>query len=108
MEQGIILAVVLSICDHLRRSYKPNDVLLVRRPTGRIATVPLATGTQLEPGLVGYRFAASLYYANANRFQEEILGLCQRCAVAPVEWLCVDALQPSSTSTSAARRPCVT
>ena len=90
VEQGIILAVILSICDHLRRSYKPNDVLLVRRSPGHVATVPLDTGAQLLPGLIGYRFAASLYYTNANRFQEEILGLVN-AATTPVEWLCIDA-----------------
>ena len=32
-------------------------------------------GGQLVPGLVVYRFASGLYYANANRFNEEILAL---------------------------------
>jgi len=37
--------------------------------------VPVATGGQLVPGLVVYRFTSGLYYANANRFNEEVLSL---------------------------------
>ena len=37
--------------------------------------MPVAQGGQLVPGLVVYRFASGLYYANANRFNEEILAL---------------------------------
>ncbi len=34
VEQGILLAIVLSILDHLRFSYKPNDAVLVRGADG--------------------------------------------------------------------------
>ncbi len=37
--------------------------------------MPVAEGGQLVPGLTVYRFSSGLYYANANRFNEEILGL---------------------------------
>jgi anti-anti-sigma regulatory factor len=90
VEEGIILAAVLSVIDHLRRSYRPNNAVLVRRPSGRLKAMPLAPGAQTLPGLVVYRFAASLYYANANRFSEEILELTKG-ADPPVEWLCIDA-----------------
>ena len=90
VEQGIILAIVLSVVDHLRRSYKPNNVVLVRQPDGRLAASPLASGGQALPGLVVYRFGASLYYANANLFSEEILALTTSTDP-PVEWLCIDA-----------------
>ena len=36
-----------------------------------------------------YRFGASLYYANSNRFTEEIRGLLDRDEGAPT-WICVD------------------
>ena len=36
-----------------------------------------------------YRFGASLYYANANRFTEEVRGLLDRDGGAPT-WICMD------------------
>ena len=75
VEQGILLAIVLSILDHLRRSYKPNDTVLVRTPHDTLASRPVAEGGQAAPGLVVYRFAASLYYANANHFADEVRQL---------------------------------
>jgi high affinity sulfate transporter 1 len=90
VEQGIILAIVLSIVDHLRRSYRPNDAVLVRLPSGQLKAAPLSAGVQVAPGLVVYRFATSLYYANANRFNEEILELTE-AADPRVLWLCLDA-----------------
>lgn len=57
--------------------------LLLRNPLGPIGAsasghpkaAPVAPGLQSEPGIVVYRFAADLYYANTNRFNEEILEL---------------------------------
>ncbi len=74
VEQGIVLAIVLSIVAHLRRSYAPRTAVF--RP---------------EPGLVVYRWTASLYFANATRFEEEVLALAKPNGK-PVEWLCVDAV----------------
>ena len=89
VEQGILLAIVLSIIDHLRRSYKPNDTVLVRTRDDKLASRPAADGGQAAPGLVVYHFAASLYYANANRFAEEVRHLTG--GDSGVRWLCVDA-----------------
>lgn len=96
VEQGILLAIVLSLLDHIRRSYHPRDTLLVKDDSGRWRTMPIpatlgapSTATDAEPGLVVYRFAASLYYANANRFTEEIRGILDRPGGAP-QWVCID------------------
>ncbi|MGE5226379.1 MAG: SulP family inorganic anion transporter, partial [Planctomycetaceae bacterium] len=96
VEQGILLAIVLSLLDHLRRGYRPRDSVLVRDGEGRWHTRPLPgpsapdADLEAEPGLVVYRFSASLYYANANRFVEEIRGIVGRPAGRP-RWLCVEA-----------------
>ncbi len=90
VEQAIILAIVLSIVDHLRNSYRPNDTVLVASEAGHLASARVAPGVVTEPGLVVYHFAASLYYANANRFNEEVLTLVGDGAPA-VRWLVVDA-----------------
>lgn len=90
VEQAIVLAIVLSVIDHLRRSYHPNDTVVVTADSGHFVTAPVAPGLATEPGLVVYRFAASLYYANANRFNEEILELVGEGAP-NVRWLVVEA-----------------
>jgi MFS superfamily sulfate permease-like transporter len=89
VEQGIVGAVVVSILAHLRRSYRPNDSVLVVRHTGDIKAVPVAPGVTTIPGLIVYRFANSLYFANASHFGTEILELVDS-AEEEVQWLCVD------------------
>jgi sulfate permease, SulP family len=90
VEQAIVAAIIFSIIDHLRRSYHPNDSVIVEGTGGHAKAAPAEPGTQTEPGLVVYRFAASLYYANANRLNQEILALVDE--VEPkVRWLVLDA-----------------
>ena len=90
VEQGVVVAIVVSILNHLRRSYHPNNTVLVRRAAGGYTEAPVAVGGQMAPGLVVYRFSASLYYANASRLTEEVLQLVG--AGAPdVRCLCIDA-----------------
>ncbi len=90
VEQGIILAIVISVIAHLRHSYKPYDRLLVPTEKGRWRNVPLADGAEAAEGLLVYRFGASLYYANTARFAADVLNLV-RHAPSPVRWLCLDA-----------------
>jgi high affinity sulfate transporter 1 len=98
VEQGIILAIVMSLVDHLRRSYKPRDTLLSAMGSGRWQSVPIAwneDGPVAEaddavPGLVVYRFGGSMYYANTNRFIQELHAIMSRGS-GPPTWLCIDA-----------------
>jgi SulP family sulfate permease len=88
VEQGIILAMLLSIVEHIDHSYHPRDRLLSVDPAGRVTTTPIADGTQAAPGLAVYRFGTGLYYANASRFTEEILELVE-LASPKLRWLAV-------------------
>ncbi len=97
VEQGILLAIVLSLLDHIRRSYHPKDTVLVRDDDGRWRALPLPSGepsvpgpSEAAPGLVIYRFGASLYYANANRLTQEIRGVVGS-PQGPPRWLCIEA-----------------
>src|SRR6476619_4065558 len=91
VEQVILLAIVLSILDHLRFSYKPNDAVLVPDADGAWKERPLEQAAQAVPGLAVYRFGANLYYANANRFADQVRTLSLgRDGDAP-RWICVDA-----------------
>jgi SulP family sulfate permease len=90
VEQGIVVAIVASIIDHLRRSYRPPTAVLLPDDDdqGWHSTIPSADERSIE-GMVVYRFAAPLYYANSSHFSEEILAFAE--ASEPVEWICVDA-----------------
>jgi MFS superfamily sulfate permease-like transporter len=64
--------------------------VLVGGPDGRLRPADVSTHGYAAPGLVIYRFSHSLYYANAAKFQNEVLELT-RPGGPPVSWLCVDA-----------------
>lgn len=51
IEQGVILAMILSVIDHLRRSYRPNDTVLTLAADGHLHAVPLHDGVPISPGL---------------------------------------------------------
>jgi MFS superfamily sulfate permease-like transporter len=89
VEQGILLAIALSLFRHVRHSYRPHTMMLAPDATGMWLPVPAAPGTMTDPGLIVYRFGADLFYANANRFADEVRALVQR-APAPVRWFIVD------------------
>ena len=94
VEQGIILAIVLSLVIHVQRGYRPMDSMVVRGPGGHQLMVPFervavsGAESELAPGLVVYHFGASLYYANANRLTEEVRTILDRPGGAPA-WLCL-------------------
>jgi SulP family sulfate permease len=90
IEQAIILAIALSIIEHIGHSYRPFDRLVTLSPSGERGFAPLDAGTQALPGLVIYRFGSGLYYANGNRFTEEVVRLVEE-ATQPVRWLVVSA-----------------
>ncbi|MGB5292100.1 MAG: SulP family inorganic anion transporter, partial [Lysobacterales bacterium] len=101
VEQGILLAIVLSLVDHTRHGYRPKNVLL--KPTGEGAwkARPMTTAAQAEPGLVVYRFTHSMYYANSQQLSEEVTRLVQD-ADPPVKWFCFDVSAVDDVDFSAA------
>ena len=56
VEQGILLAIALSIFRHVRHSYSPHAMLLAPDVTGRWVPGPATPGKETEPGLIVYRF----------------------------------------------------
>lgn len=89
VEQGIVLAIILSVIEHVSHSYRSTDTLLVEGGD-YLRHTPLAEGRTFAPGLLIYQFGASLYYANASRFTEEVIGVVEG-ASSPVRWLVIDA-----------------
>lgn len=91
VEQGVLLAIVLSVIDHLRRSYRPNDRVVVESGSDhRTRSLPFDPTSRLVPGLAVYRFGASLYYANAEHFSSEVLAFGGE-GRPELRWLCLDA-----------------
>ena len=82
VEQGILLAIVLSIIDHTRRGYQPKNAVLERIGTGHWMTHPVASQIQAVPGLMIYRFTYSMYYANSRQLSEEVTALMSDRATA--------------------------
>jgi len=89
VEQGIVLAIVASIIDHMRRSYRPGTAVLQHGPDNSWHGVPAEPHARSLPGLVVYRFAGTLYYANASMFFEQTSAFAN--AADPPTWLCLDA-----------------
>ena len=101
VEQGIILAIVLSLIDHTRRGYRPKNVVMVPAESGILQARPVATRAQALPGLLVYRFTHSMYYANAEQLSEEITDLANN-SEPPLRWLCLDASSVDDVDYSAA------
>ena len=102
VEQGILLAIALSLVQHVRHSYQPNTMVLAPGVTGRWEPAPATPGSQTEPGLIIYRFGADLFYANADRFADEVRSLVDK-APASVRWFVLDAGTVTDLDYSAAR-----
>ena len=102
VEQGILLAMILSLLRIVRHSYHPHTGVMVLNQLGTWDLDPVAPGRMTEPGLVLYHFGAALFYANANRFAEEVTCLVGQ-APSQVRWLIVDAEAITNLDYSAAR-----
>ena len=102
VEQGILLAVVLSLLRIVRNSYRPHTGVLVVNEGDIWQVVPAVPGAVTKPGLVIYRFGAALFYANASLLAEQIRGLVGPTP-SPVRWLVVDAEAITNVDYTAAR-----
>jgi SulP family sulfate permease len=101
VEQGILLAIVLSLLRHLRHSYLPHTAVMVEEE-GQWRPRPAVPGAISGPRLVVFQFGADLFFANAGRFAANVNQLVERAAP-PVKWLVVDAGAITSIDYSAAR-----
>jgi SulP family sulfate permease len=102
VEQGILLAMALSLLRIVSHSYHPHTGVMVLNELGTWDLKPVAPGVVTEPGFVLYHFGAALFYANANRFAEEVTCLVGQ-APSPVRWLIVDAEAITNLDYSASR-----
>jgi len=90
VEEGIVLAMVVSLMRVVRHDYHPHSGVLQLNPDGSWNLVPAAADVETQTGLVLYRFGAELFYANAGRFLEEVLLVVEPIP-SVVKWVVVDA-----------------
>jgi SulP family sulfate permease len=102
VEQGIVLAMMVSLFRVVRHSYRPHTAVLQMGPDGIWQTRPVVPRAITEPGIVVYRFSAPLFYANANHFSEEIRML-SATAPPPLHWVVIDAGAITNLDFTAAR-----
>jgi SulP family sulfate permease len=92
--QAVIIAFLLSTIDLLRRASRPGTWVLRESPDGSHFIPEETEHAPDHPadtsGMIIYRFGASLYFANAILFEEEVEKLVTRAAV-PVKWFVLDA-----------------
>jgi len=101
VEQGILLAMALSLFRIVHHSYRPHTAVL-KQTLDAWHLNPVVAGAITEPGMVIYRFGAPLFYANANPFSEEVRMLAAS-APKPLHWLIVDAGAITNVDFTAAR-----
>jgi SulP family sulfate permease len=102
VEQGILLAIALSLFRHVGHSYRPHTLMYKPDATGRWVPGAVTPGAVTEPGLIVYRFGADLFYANQLRFCDEVRTLVAH-APAPLRYFVVDASAITDIDYSAAR-----
>ena len=101
VEQGIVIAMVISLLRIVSHSYQPQTGVMVIVNDGFWEMRPVATKAMIRPGVMIYRFGASLFYANAPRFAAEVRELTG--GDSRIRWLIIDAEAIPNIDYTAAR-----
>ena len=88
--QAVIIAFLMATIDLLRRASRPGTWVLHESPDGSHFVPGESDHSPEMSGIIIYRFGASLYFANATLFEEEVEKLVMQSA-APVKWFVLDA-----------------
>jgi sulfate permease, SulP family len=91
IEQGVAVALILSLADRTRRSARPQDAVLGREP-GTDHWIPGDIGlpTEQVPGVLVYLVYAPLWYGNADYLKLRIRHLID-AAPSPLRTVIIDA-----------------
>jgi len=91
VEQGVALAMILSLADRTRRSARPHDTILGRAPgTDHWIPVDIGLPTEQVAGVLVYLVYAPLWYGNAEYLRMRIRDLID-AAPSPVHAVVLDA-----------------
>jgi SulP family sulfate permease len=100
--QGILIGVVLSLLLLIARASKPALRRLGRDPdSGSYLDVERHEGLETDPGVLAVRLDGPLFFADANRFRDEVKELVEK-AEKPVRLVVIDADAISQTDTDGA------
>ena len=89
VQQGLVLAVALSLLNLVRRQYRPHRFVISLDAKGDPTYRPAEPGMESSPGLIVFRYDADLFYANANQFADSVRQIITS-APDPVRWLVLD------------------
>jgi high affinity sulfate transporter 1 len=100
---GVVVAIGVAIVQLMIRTSMPHDAVLGRIPgTGMYRDIATNPEVETFPGLVIYRFDASLVFFNADHFKARVKTVIQQ-ASKPVRYLLLDAgTMPMLDTTGAA------
>ncbi len=88
---GVLVAIVASILDLLRRVARPHDAVLGFVPgLAGMHDLDDYPAADQEPGLLVYRYDAPLFFANAENFRERALAAVDENSD-PVRWFVLNA-----------------
>ncbi len=90
VEEGILLAMFLSLVSHTRHGYRPKNALIVPAEPEGWKAQPLEAPAQILPGLLIYRFSHGMYYANAELLFRQVTTLADKVQP-PLAWFCINA-----------------
>ena len=100
VEEGIILAIVMSAIWLIQRQYAP-DSFVIKQAADAPVFGSAKPGAQTMPGLIVFRYDSELFYANANRFVDAVEAVFS-AAPDPVRWLVLDCSSVTDIDYSAA------
>ena len=87
---GVLIAVALALLKLLRQASRPNDAILgLISRNGDEYCAPEIEGAQTIPGVIIYRFDASLVFFNADYFSERVRSLITAAVVRPSHFILV-------------------
>ncbi len=90
VKEGILLALVLSILDHIQKGYRPKSYVLTQAGSDAWNYEIVDDAQEFTQGLVVYHFTHSLYYANVQAFVQDIERIESRLE-GRLKWLCAEA-----------------
>lgn len=103
IEQGVVLAVIISLVDRLRRQYHPSDQILLKdRELSPWAGRILGHRTTPLPGILIYRFNGAIFFENTSYFVDQLKGAIRDCRE-PVQWVIVQSDAITDLDYTAAR-----
>jgi MFS superfamily sulfate permease-like transporter len=99
---GILVAIVLSLADFVRRAWRPYDAVLGREDELKgYHDLERHPNARQVPGLLLYRFDAPLFFANAGYFRGRISDLVAT-TTPRIRWVVVAAEPITDVDTTAA------